>query len=46
MNPNMRKEEPSSGFGCDTLFTWFQNGHLIELSDNHKNTIVTMFGGG
>jgi hypothetical protein len=46
MNPNMLKEELSSGFGCDTLLTWCQNGHLRELIDNHKDTIITMLGGG
>ena len=46
MNPNMLKEELSSGLEYDTLFAWCQNGHLREPTDDHKDTIMTMFGGG
>jgi hypothetical protein len=46
MNPNMHKEEFSSGFSCDNLFIGRQNGHLTEPIDDHKNTIVTKFFGG
>jgi hypothetical protein len=45
MNPNICKENFSSVLGCDTLFTRCQNGYLRELVDDHKNTIMTMFGG-
>jgi hypothetical protein len=46
MNPNTIKEEPRSGLDCDTLFTWCQNFHLREPIVNHKDTIMTIFGGG
>jgi hypothetical protein len=46
MNPNMLKEDPRSGLGYDTLFTWCQNYHLRESIDEHKGKIMTMLGGG
>jgi len=36
------KEEFSSGFGYDILLAGCHNGHLSELIDDHKNTIISM----
>jgi hypothetical protein len=44
MNPNMLKEEISSGLGCDTLLAGCQNCHLRESINHHKETVITMFG--
>jgi hypothetical protein len=46
MNLKILKDYLSSGFDYDTLLTWCQNGHLRESIENHKDTIVTMLGGG
>jgi hypothetical protein len=46
MNPNIVKEDLTNGFECDFFLTWCQNGHLKEPIKNHKDTIITILGGG
>jgi hypothetical protein len=46
MNPKIIKEDLSSGLKCDTPVMRFQNGHIRELIEGHKDTIVIFLGGG
>jgi hypothetical protein len=44
MNPNMFKEELSSGLGCDALLAGCQNCHLRESINNHEDIVIPMLG--
>lgn len=44
MNPKMLQEELSVGIDCDTLLAGCQNGHLRELINNHKYTVIPILG--
>ena len=40
--PHSFKEEFRSGFYCDILLASCHNGHLREIVDDHKNTVIAM----
>ena len=40
----MLKEELSCGLNCDILSAGYQNGHIGELINNYKNSIIAMLG--
>lgn len=42
MKPNTLKEGFSSGFSYDTILTRCQNGHIRELIEHHKHTIIAI----
>ena len=45
MNPYMLKEEIGCGLIYDIILVGYQNGHLRELINNHKNAVVSILGG-
>jgi len=44
MNPNMFKEELGGGLDYDSLLVGYQNYHLRESINDHKDTIVPLLG--
>jgi hypothetical protein len=45
MYPDSFKEELGNDLYCDALFASGQNHHLGKAINNHKNTVISPFGG-
>ena len=44
MNLNIVKEELNSGLGYDILLARFKKFHVLELINDHEDTVITMLG--